>query len=161
VKILRWGAVALALVVTTVACKDDAPEVTLIPTTRGTDLVPDTGSPDGGSGDTTPAEQVDTCSALSRAYFAATGASGAAEVVQPLYDDVTPLLPEAARADWALASAAFVAYEDAASEVPEGDEQLAVPEVRDAYDEARSDDVQAALQRVRDAMEADCPGIFD
>lgn len=158
---LRLALAVIAVIAGTAACKDDAPEATLIPTTRGTALVPDTGAPDGGSGDTTPDEQVDACSELSRAYFAAIGASGSAERLRPLYDAVTALLPEAVRADWETAADAFVAYEDAASKVPEGDDQLAVPEVEDAYDEARSDDVQAALQRVRDAIDTACPGILD
>ena len=159
----RCLVLAVAAVMAVVpACKDDTPaEATLIPPTRATDLVPDTGAPDGGSGDTTPDEQVDGCSDLSRAYFAAIGASGTAAQLQPLYDAVTPMLPEAVRGDWASAAAAFIAYEDAASIVPEGDDQLEVPEVREAYEQARSDEVQKALQRVRDAIEEICPGVLE
>jgi hypothetical protein len=158
----RVALAAAAVLLVLPACQDDAPaEATLIPPTRATDLVPDTGAPDGGSGDTTPDEQLDACSDLSRAFFDAIGASGTAAELQPRYDAVTPLLPDDVRADWQTAATAFVAYEDAASAVPEGDDQLAVPEVRDAYDRATSDEVQAALQRVREAIEAICPGALD
>lgn len=153
---------AVAALAVAPACQENAPaEVTLVPPTPATDLAPDTGAPDGGSGDTTPDEQVDACSDLSRDYFAAIGADGTAAELQPLYDAVTPMLPEAVRGDWQLAAAAFIAYEDAASTVPEGDDQLAVPEVKEAYDEATSDEVQDAMQRVRDAMDETCPGILD
>lgn len=159
---LRLALAVAAVLAVAPACQDDAPaEATLIPPTRATDLVPDTGAPDGGSGDTTPDEQLDACSDLSRAYFAAIGASGTAAELQPLYDAVTPMLPEDVRGDWATAAAAFVAYEDAASSVPDGDDQLAVPDVREAYERAQSDEVQAALQRVREAVERICPGILD
>lgn len=154
----RAALVALAVTATVVACADEAPEVTLLPTTGGTELVPDTGAPDGGSGDTTPDELVDTCSTLSRTYLEAVGADGTAAALQPLYDAVTPLLPEAVRGDWLTAAAAFVAYEDALARVPLGDDPLAQPEVSEAYDVARSDGVQAALQRVRDAIDGECPG---
>lgn len=156
-------ALAVAAVLAVVpACTDETPaEATLIPPTRATDLVPDTGAPDGGSGNTTPAEQLDACSELSRAYFTAIGADGTAGELEPLYDAVTPMLPEAVRGDWETAAAAFIAYEDAASEVPEGDDQLAVPAVKDAYDEARSDEVQDALERVREVIDGICPGILE
>lgn len=158
----RTALAAAALLVIVPACsQDEPPAATLVPPTPATDLVPDTGAPDGGSGNTTPEEQVDACSALSRAYFAAIGAEGPATVLEPLYDAVTPLLPETARADWATAAAAFVAYEDAAAQVPPGDDQLAVPAVEAAYDAARGDDVQDAMQRVRDAIDGICPGVLD
>jgi len=158
----RVAIAAAAVLALAPACKDETPaEVTLVPPTRATDLVPDTGAPDGGSGDTTPDEQVDACSDLSRAYFAAIGADGTAAELRPLYDAVTPRLPEAVRGDWETAAAAFIEYEDAAAEVPDGDDQLAVPAVKQAYDEARSDEVQDALQRVRDAIEGICPGIVE
>lgn len=158
----RVALAAAALVLVAPSCSGDEPaEVTLIPPTRATDLVPDTGAPDGGSGDTTPDEQVDACSELGRAYFAAIAAEGTATELEPLYDAVTPLLPEEVRGDWQTAAAAFIAYEDAAAEVPEGDDRLAVDEVEEAYDEATSDDVQDAMQRVRDAIDAICPGILD
>jgi hypothetical protein len=157
----RTALAVAALLAVVPACSQDEPsEATLVPPTPATDLVPDTGAPDGGSGNTTPDEQIDACSALSRAYFAAIGASGPATALQPLYDAVTPLLPETARADWETAAEAFVAYEDAASEVPVGDDQLAVPEVAEAYDEARSDEVQDAMERVRDAIDGICPGVL-
>lgn len=159
---LRTALAVAALLAVLPACAEDAtPEATLIPPTRATDLVPDTGAPDGGSGNTTPDEQVDACSELSRSYFTAIGATGAAAELQPLYDAVTPLLPEDVRGDWQTAAAAFIAYEDAAATVPVGDDQLAVPDVREAYDEARSDEVQEALARVRDAIDGICPGILD
>jgi hypothetical protein len=159
---LRTALALAAVLAVTAACAEDAPpEATLIPPTPATGLVPDTGAPDGGSGNTTPEEQVDACSALSRAYFTAIGADGAAAVLQPLYDAVTPLLPEAVRGDWETAAAAFIAYEDAASSVPQGDDRLAVPEVREAYDEARGDEVQEAMQRVRDGIDEICPGVLD
>jgi hypothetical protein len=154
-------AVAALLAVVPACSQDEPPEATLVPPTPATDLVPDTGAPDGGSGNTTPAEQIDACSALSRAYFTAIGATGPATVLEPLYDAVTPRLPETARSDWETAAAAFIAYEDAASEVPPGDDQLAVPAVEAAYDEARSDEVQDAIQRVRDSIDASCPGVLD
>jgi hypothetical protein len=94
-------------------------------------------------------------------YFTAIGAAGTAAELQPLYDAVTPLLPEAVRGDWETAAAAFIAYEDAASSVPVGDDRLAVPEVREAYDEARGDEVQEAMQRVRDAIDEICPGVLE
>lgn len=154
-------AAAAVLAVIPACNEDEPPEATLIPPTHATGLVPDTGAPDGGSGDTTPDEQADACSDLSRAFFAAIGTSGTADRVQPLYDAVTPMLPEGVRGDWATAATAFIAYEDAASAVPEGDDELAVPEVREAYDRASSDEVQDALQRVRDAIEGICPGVLD
>jgi hypothetical protein len=151
---------AVALALATIACSDESPApITIIPPTPPTVLTPDTGAPDGGSGNTTPDQQTNPCSDLSRAYYAAIGSDdGSIEVLQPLYDAVTPLLPEAARADWELAAPALIAYAVAAASVPIGDDQLDDPTVKAAYDEATSTKVQDALQRVRDAIETACPG---
>jgi hypothetical protein len=57
---LRTALALAAVLAVTAACAEDAPpEATLIPPTPATGLVPDTGAPDGGSGNTTPEEQVD------------------------------------------------------------------------------------------------------
>lgn len=151
---------AAALCAGAAACSEESPTpITLIPPTPTAVSTPDTGSPDGGSGDTTPDEQSGSCSELSRAYYAAIGADGTtAAALQPLYEAVTLLLPQAVRADWELASSALIAYEVLAASVPIGDEQLDDPAVKAAYDEASSDEVQAALQRVRDAVDVACPG---
>jgi hypothetical protein len=152
--------VALLLIGGAASCSDESPApVTLVPTTRATELTadpPDTAA-DADSGATTADELVDACSALGRAFATAIGASGPANVVQPLYDAVTPLLPEESRADWSIATAAFVAYEDAAFAVEPGDDQLSDPDVAEAYEEATSADVQDALERVRADIEAACP----
>lgn len=162
---MRRTALAFAAVVLAVsACSGSQPTaVTLVPPTPATDLVPDTGGPESGSGDTTPAEQGDPCTALSRVYFLAIGTEGTAEKLEPLYAAVTPLLPEEVRDDWELAATAFIAYAEAATTatVPEGDELLDVPDVAAAYERATSDEVQDAAQRVRDAMTEACPGILD
>lgn len=159
---LLLSGLALGALLAATACSDagETP-LTLVPPTRATVLEADTTPGDGGSGDTTADEQADACSDIARAFYAATGASGAAATVRPLYDAVTPLLPEALRADWSLAADAFVAYEDAAVAVPDGEEQLDDPTVRAAYERATSDEVQAALQRVREGIEAECPGTID
>ncbi len=158
----RLVAVCVAAFALAAACSDESPApVTLIPTTRATVVEPDAGSGEGDSGATTPDEQLGACSDLSRAYYAAIGSSGPEAVVRPLYEAVTPLLTEALRGDWALASEAFIAYEDAASAVAPGDDQLDDPDVRDTYDVATSDDVQDALARVRAGIDSTCPGTID
>src|SRR5690606_4452647 len=84
VRCLGAALVVVALMAATAGCSDEPPEITVIPTVGSTGLVPDTGAPDGGSGATTPDEQLDTCSTLRRTYFLAVGADGTADALQPL-----------------------------------------------------------------------------